>query len=50
MPKIVSDKPVATWLASMVSVRNANSSDIARPAAIAATTPSHGLPVMAVTA
>ena len=34
MPKIVSERPVATWFASIVMVRKPNSSDIASPARI----------------
>ena len=50
MPKMVSARPVATWLASSVRVSTAKISASAAPARAAATRPSVWLPVTRVTA
>ena len=44
-PRMVSDRPVATWLVATLSVRNPNSSENTAPARMPASTPSQGEPV-----
>src|SRR5687767_6682254 len=49
-PSSVSARPVATWLVTSVSVRKPKSSENSAPTMIAASTPSHGEPVVSATA